>query len=481
MAEQQKTAPTGKKPRPDGQKSTAARKPRPAASRPEGQRPAAPRKPRPAASRPEGQRPAAPRRPRPAGNRPNPAKGAVQQKRRPGTKRSIPQRAARRIRSTASDAVSALEIRRFSTLMFLIFAVIYILILSMIIRSAVKKEKAYLGEYEASRPQYLIEEYIASLTDDFLSEMAEQAVGAMELSQYETPELLLDSVMQTGGTAGYSYRKTADFTESQPSYYILRGEEAVAAVALNRSGWTQEYGFPVWSLGEPESVMQVEASPAYTVSVTVPQGATVKLNGVSVPQELFTDAPSELQLTPTEQYFMQQPVSQSCEITGLYHAPTVEAADADGNVLEPEAVPDPTRARQEYVFAHADTKNPDEALVQTVENLTHAYIDYVMNKNNTIELNLAVMRQYMMQGSALAVLMQTIYSDVWYNNPPDLREDHVFEVRHVRMYAENLCTVDVRLELTFGKVAVNDYAGTVRWVLVNNGYGWYATNIELLP
>lgn len=474
----------GKKRRPpaaqgDANRPVNRKKRRPAAAQGDVQRSAPRWKPRPDAARSEAQRTTAGRKPRPTAARSNVQRAAAGQKQRPASATLLRSGAAR-IRNTASDAVRGLEVRRFSVLMFAVVAVIYIIILALVIHSATKKAHTYLGEYESSRPQYRIEEYVAALDDSFFSEMIEQSVGDMSVSEYETVDMLWDSVEHKAeAPASYSYQKTADFTDSRPSYYILRNNEAVATVTLHRSGWTEKYSFPVWGVDDPVSILDLHAKPAYTVSVTVPQDATVRINGVEVPQGSFTDALSELQLTATELVYMNQPVSRSCEITGLFCAPTVEAVDADGNVLEPETVPDLTRARQEYVFAHADTPDPDPALLQYVDGLTHAYMNYVMNTQCAIDANLAVLNQYLLPGSTLAVLMQKIYTDVWYNNDPTLREDHVYEVRHVRMYADNLCTVDVHLESTFGRVAVNDYAGTVRWVLVNNGFGWRASNIEL--
>jgi hypothetical protein len=327
-----------------------------------------------------------------------------------------------------------------------------------------------------------MDEYIAGLKDAFFSDMLAKSAETLEFSEYETPALLENALRaEPDDTAEYGYEKTPDFTESRPSYYITRNGEAVAVTTFERTGWTEKHSLPVWRVGEPQSVISVSAQPAYTVAVTVPQDATVTLNGVAVPDDKYTDAPSELQLTQTELFFMQQPVSKMCEITGLYMVPVIEVKDSAGNVLEPEETPDPKNARLEYVYAHADEKSPDEALLNRVHDLTLAYMDYTINTRCTIDENLAVLNNYMLAGSPLAVLMQQIYSDIWYNNDPNMREDHVYEVRHVRMYADNLCTVDVHLESTIGKVAINDYIGTVRWVLVNNGYGWYASNFELLP
>ena len=391
-------------------------------------------------------------------------------------------------RSYVSDSVSRTirhskrEIKQFSTLMFAVFAVIYLIILALIIHSYSKKAHNYLAEYEASRPQYLIEEYVNALDDSFLDDMISQAAGSVQLSQYESSDVLLNTMnAKISGGGNYSYQKTPDSTESRPVYYILRDEEAIATVPLLRSGWTEKFNFPVWSMGEPSSVVQLQAEPSYSVSITTPQGASVRINGVDVPQENFIEAPSELQLTATEMFFMNQPVSQCCEIGGLYQVPTVEVTDAEGRILTPESEPDPADAKQVLVYAHADEAEPDDALLQYVDGLTHAYMNYVINTRCDIDNNLAVLNNYLYPGSTLAVLMQTIYSDVWYNNDPNMREDHVYEVRHVRKYSDNVCTVDVHLESTIGKVAVNDYIGTVRWVLVNNGFGWKASNFELFP
>ena len=61
-----------------------------------------------------------------------------------------------------------------------------------------------------------------------------------------------------------------------------------------------------------------------------------------------------------------------------------------------------------------------------------------------------------------------------------LRDDKMFKVEHVKMYSDKLCTVEVHFDTALTKQITNEYVGTVRWVMVHNGFTWYATSLKLL-
>ena len=373
-------------------------------------------------------------------------------------------------------------IRPVSIGMFVIAVVLYIVIASIIINVIAGKAKGYLLEYELSCPKYTIDSYMETISDSFLADMMTQAAAGLDFNEYEQPELLYDFVRSQAESAGeYTYQRAEDYTNARPDYYVLRDGEAVAKVALARTGWTEQYNFPLWRVDDPVSVIALQATPEFTLNVTMPAGAFLSVNGVDVPEENYLEVESDFQLSQAERLFMAQPMARQCVISGLYCPPKITVTDAEGNVLEPYETPAPDHADQTYVFPIADTKEPDQGLVDRVTALTYAYMDYVINTRCELDANLANLSGYLLPGSPVSNLMYTISSDIWYNNDPNMREDHVFEIRHVKMYAENVCTVDVHLETTLGKVAVNDYIGTVRWVLVNNGFGWYATNFSLHP
>ena len=418
----------------------------------------------------------------PQRTKPRPAEPVHRPAQRPAVRSAAARPAAAAVRRPAAAANSRTGIRWLSIGMFLIFLLIYIIIFSLVVHSKTKKANSYLAEYESSRPKYMIESYVENLSDGFLSDMMTQAASGLDFTDYEKPELLYDSVRSQAASSGeYTYQRAEDFTDSRPDYYILRDGEAIAKVALARAGWTEKFNFPIWRVDTPVSVIKLEASPEFTLTVTMPDDATLKVNGVEVPEEQYLDAESEFQLSQTERYFTEQPMARKCVISGLYCAPAVTVTDSDGNVLEPYETPEPDHADQTYIFPIADEKTPDSDLTDRVTALTYAYMDYVINTRCEVDANLAVLSNYMLAGSPFANLMYAIASDVWYNNDPNMREDHKFEITHVKMYADNVCTVDVHVETTLGKVAVNDYSGTIRWVMVNTGYGWYASNLSLHP
>ena len=416
------------------------------------------------------------------------------QTRRPETERSagvlrgaVSDYAERAKAALATHTAAAKEeirtgIRPVSIGMFVIAVVLYIVIASIIISVLAGKAKGYLLEYELSCPKYTIDSYMENISDSFLADMMTQAAAGLDFNEYEQPEMLYDFVRSQAESAGeYTYQRAEDYTNTRPDYYVLRDGEAVAKVALARTGWTEQYNFPLWRVDDPVSVIKLQATPEFTLNVTMPADAYLSVNGVDVPEENYLDVESDFQLSQTERFFMAQPMARQCVIGGLYCPPKITVTDAEGNVLEPYETPAPDHAEQTYVFPIADTKEPDQGLVDRVTALTYAYMDYVINTRCELDANLANLSGYLLPGSPVSNLMYTISSDIWYNNDPNMREDHVFEVQHVKMYADNVCTVDVHLESTIGKVAVNDYIGTVRWVLVNNGFGWYATNFSLHP
>lgn len=371
-----------------------------------------------------------------------------------------------------------------STLMFILFLILYVIIAGIIIRAVVKKANGYMQEYEASRPRYKIEEYVSNMGSGFYNDMLEQAISKMDLSPYEPASAVLKRTKADDGTAGsggYTYKKTENFSDSKPSYYIMRNDKVIASLTAERSGWTAKYSFPEWRIADPVSLLEVDSKPVYSLSVTMPRGSKLRVNGKSVDDEELRETESELILTNVERQYMKQPLSVRFELTGLYTPPEISVTDSDGKTLEPERAPDPGEAEQVYLFTKHDTAEPDEQLIQRAEELTKAYFDYIINKDADRYNNIAKLNNYLLPGSDASVLMQSMLNDVYWNNPYTSRTDKIFKVTHVKMYSEKLCTVEIQFDTTLTKQVTNEYSGSVRWVMVNNGFTWYATSMKLLP
>lgn len=411
-------------------------------------------------------------RPRPANQRP-PQRQAGYGTRAAAARRPQQYRGSRRGASKSG-----------SSMMFILFLVLYVIAAVIITRAAVKKANGYMQEYEASRPRYKIEEYVSNIGSGFYNDMLEQAIEKMELSPYEPASAVLKRTKAddgTSGSGGYTYKKTENFSDSKPSYYIMRNEKVIASLTAERSGWTAKYSFPEWRVADPVSLLEVDSKPAYSLSVTMPRGSKLRVNGKSVDDDELRETDSELILTNVERQYMKQPLSVRFELTGLYTPPEISVTDDDGKTLEPERAPEADEAEQVYLFTKHDTAEPDEKLLQRAEELTKAYFDYIINKDADRYNNIAKLNNYLLPGSDAAVLMQSMLNDVYWNNPYTNRTDKVFKVTHVKMYSEKLCTVEIQFDTTLTKQVTNEYSGSVRWVMVNNGFTWYATSMKLLP
>ncbi|MBQ8922849.1 MAG: hypothetical protein IJ060_11975 [Oscillospiraceae bacterium] len=346
----------------------------------------------------------------------------------------------------------------------------------------VSRVRTYLAEYEASRPQYVMDDYTAQLDESFYQQMLEKAAGDIRTSEYESAESVRSALPADTTMHSYTYRQNdALSTEQKPVYEIISGGVSIARVTLSQSGSTAKFKMPLWSADEPESLIQVHAEPQYRVSVTLPDTATLRINGVTVPASRMTEAEPEIQFDETALKYGEQPGALHFEADGFYLLPAVEVTAADGKPITPEEQPDADAALQEYLFVQPDETEPDEALVQRVHGLTEAYISHVTYTGRDSNRTIAVLSQYMLQGSPAMKLMRAIVGDIRWNNPYSNRDNRQNEISHVKMYSDKLCTVQVDFDIAFTLFITNEYAGSVRWIMVNTGNGWYAEDFVLLP
>lgn len=344
----------------------------------------------------------------------------------------------------------------------------------------------YLAEYEKSRPEHTIDAYVTHLPSDFYSQMTQQSLGTAELTPYETTDTIMKSLGNTEQeSASYSWGRKGDtYTDFAPDYYIRYGGAAIAHVVLNKEGETDRFGFPVWHAAEPVSLIEVSAEPEYDITVTAPQGAAVSINGTDVPAASMQEGTSGVVLDEAALQITAQPAAESFTLSGLYAAPAVTATDAAGNVLTLAEAPDEKAKHQEYVFLPADTQSPAEELTNRITDLTKAYIKYMINDRSDGKDtwgNLYYLQNYLVNGSSANEMLRSIVYDVSWNNQYISREDKVFEIRHIKMYSDTVCTCQVHFEIQLTKNVVNDYTGTVEWTMVKNDAGvWNASGLKLL-
>ena len=358
---------------------------------------------------------------------------------------------------------------------------LYIIIFLLITMFLMHRLNVYLREYEASRPQYTIDGYVAGLNKGFYSDMVRQHVDLIPVSKYETAETIAESLdIENLDADTYTWAKNPSaYTDEKPVYYIRSGESAIATVELKQVGGTETFDFPVWQACPAQSLIEVASEPQYSLEVTVPDGASVMVNGIAIPYEEMDRSASVLELDNAALMYAQQPESLHVKIDGLYAAPKVQAYDSLGNLLTASKESDETEAEQVFRFEPKAESAPDEELVSRIENMMRAYIDYMANKDEALWTNLGVLDTYLVPNSSAYSKLHGIAGDINWNNPYTARQDRALDVSNIRMYGENVCTAEVHYDYQLTKNVVNDYVGDMRWTFVKTGNGWNAVEFEI--
>lgn len=431
-----------------------------------------------AQNRPEGGRTERPAQQRQPARPPRPVHDE-----QPVQRRSNPQNDAQRSRQGAQGGrrPSGKAVRRRAS-RWRIGLLLYILFFFVVILFLMHRLWVRLKEYESSRPQYTIDGYVTHLPAGFYSDMIRQKVEELPVSDYETADTIAETlIIEAPDETKYTWsRNPQEYTDENPVYYVRCGNAAIASVTLERISGTEKFDYPIWRAKDPVSLIEVAEEPAYDVDITIPAGASVMINGQAVSLTKMDETDSHITLDDTALNFTEQPRAQHASVSGLYVAPEVRAFDATGNQLEAVAIPDSSNPHQVYIFEPKDEIAPDPALESRMEDLTKAYINYMINQNEATWDNLSIVEQYLITGSKAQTTLRSIVGDISWNNPYSERIDKVMEVGHFKMYSDTVCTCESHFELQLTKNVVNDYVGTVRWTMVKVGDTWKGVDFEVL-
>ncbi|MBR3269199.1 MAG: hypothetical protein IKI58_10830 [Oscillospiraceae bacterium] len=474
------------------------------AQRPTGNRPAGNRQAPAGTQRPSGTRFASGNRPagtgaKPAGNRQTPPGSRFAESRASAGARAngSPQRrspagsAARAHTGTRAAADHTAEAQTGSKkhisywrLGMTIYIVLFLIFIAFILRWI----WVLCREYEDSQPKYTIENYITQLNESdpaakeaFYQDLLKEKINELPLSQYETTDSIYNTLeISQPEDYTFSWRKNSkEFTEKKPVYYLRCGETAIAQVELKRKGGTKKHDFDLWEVGEVTSLMEVASEPEYDLNVVMPAGSTLTVNGITVDQSIITPCDSPLKLDDAALKYAEQPTAQQCKITGLYAAPVIEAKDASGRILTQKDDPKSTAKHLSVTYEPAYEESISEEFMQRATDLTGAYINYVINKDEAQTKNFNALSKLLVYKSNCYNTLSnpTLMFELHWNNPYTARKDGPTTVYHLQMYSDNCCTCEVDYEYQLTKKVINDYAGTLKWTLVKSEDGkWFATD-----
>ena len=195
----------------------------------------------------------------------------------------------------------------------------------------------FLSSYEAAQPERTVENFLTSVDDAYWTEgiLAASRIGETEFEQKELlqQELYLDKVLNNELTWR---RLNAEYTDEKPVYVVRAAGTDFCRLTLGR-GEDVGFGFSGWNVTEARLMEAFLDQPAMTLTITVPVGSTVTLNGVTVGEDYLLDRDAKYE--------------DVYEISGLYKAPEIVVIDRDGEELEPLQA-----ENDEYLYPIPETK-----------------------------------------------------------------------------------------------------------------------------
>lgn len=168
---------------------------------------------------------------------------------------------------------------------FAIFMAVYAVLALTGIFFGLKWFWGFLEAYEASRPHIAIDAYMADLSREKIVENCDVILEKADLNIQSEEECMAYLSAAVSGEITYA-RKASACTETEQTYVLRSGETVIGSFTIE-SGAPDKYGFTPWSFKE-ESFDLSYLMGTETISVTVPAGYGVYVNGVALDERYIT-------------------------------------------------------------------------------------------------------------------------------------------------------------------------------------------------
>lgn len=346
---------------------------------------------------------------------------------------------------------------------FALFMVIYAVLALTGIYFGLKWFWGFMEAYEASRPHIAIEAYMDSLTKEHVVEGCRDILEEADLniqSEEECLGYLRDAVK---GEITYA-RKASACTETEHTYVLRCGGRVIGYFVIETSQ-EDAYGFTPWVFKEDGFDLS-ELMGTETVSVTVPAGYTVWINGVQLNEDYITD----VEVLP---YEILEEFADTYEVPVLemqtYKAGPFLNAELTMEVRDPQGQPfvmDETFDKNTLIAMTDDTKIGK--IDKFLDEFFDAYVLFTGCANDNRYANYAEVIRYVVPESRLAQRMREALDGLMYAQS---RGDKVAEilVHHYVELPDGRYMVDVTYKVdTTGNQGVVQTVNNAKMILVES-------------
>ena len=314
----------------------------------------------------------------------------------------------------------------------------------------------YAAAYELAQPKGAINAYMEDMLPDVVAAQISD-YSADRADDYQSAEQVSAVLTEKLMGQDWTYRKSKEYTTSNPVYALYCGGTELGAVALHLGeAKLLDFGLQPW---EVESVSMDMGKLEKTVTIVAPMDCKVTLNGVAV-----TDGGETLGYYPEFAAYAET-IKKPLELVEYRVPMCIDEINIDCGGL---SLVEGAEAYTYYAIAE-----PDELTVTTLETLApqfaEAYLKYTSNAGDYYSVT-----RFVAPGSELLARLYKSrdgMSWVHYTTGKILK----CEVGEIQ-YFGNVATYDVEYMLNLKS---GDMAGNMHVVAVQADYGWRITDIEL--
>ena len=193
----------------------------------------------------------------------------------------------------------------------------------------------YLGVYEVTRPDPVMDDFIKNTDLSEIIDMAKENIP-FELTEFEDPlELYTSYTEAIDLSRAVNYRVNSDKSKPELMVYDVRsGPNLICEVFLEPDGDTPGFSRNYWSVSGVQAAKITDLLPSVTAKIETVSGTELALNGVPLTDEWLSGTPKEIEdLVKYEAEMENPPQFLTYEAGPLYGEITL--TDAHGSSVAP--------------------------------------------------------------------------------------------------------------------------------------------------
>ena len=194
----------------------------------------------------------------------------------------------------------------------------------------------YLGVYEVTRPDPVMDDFIKNTDLSEIIDMAKENIP-FELTEFEDPRELYTSYTETIDLSrAVNYRVNSDKSEPEHMVYDLRsGPNLICEVFLEPDGDTPGFSRNYWSVSGVQAAKITEFLPSVSAKIETVSGTELALNDVPLTDAWLSGTPKEIEdLVKYEAEMESPPHFLTYEVGPLYGE--ILLTDSHGSSVAPE-------------------------------------------------------------------------------------------------------------------------------------------------